>query len=285
MLHVALVVFLILLQRLVLVTPPLSASLCFLLRLAAMTGRTLFAYELVLRLRHGRDLPAIFIRLTSAAVLTELLSYLLRDRLQPLAMVTRDDMFSFAAAFALVAGIGLITRSMPDLLMMLRPVTAGCRENCSPPLFQLRVNLGGITMPAWQGVLLGCGSILASLTAAYLLQPPDAFQTLALAAALDFIVGRLGPWNAHHNRELRRSWLLQMLITLALLSLLFVFIDLGCGIRSPLSLISRAGTLPAVLLLVWSRHQAPSEKTQAPPRLWVAIYVLVRLLGMLTIAV
>ncbi|MDI9498054.1 MAG: hypothetical protein QM270_06150 [Bacillota bacterium] len=285
MLHAAIAVLLILLQRVVLHSPPPPPPLSFLLRLAIMAGRTLFAYELVLLLQRGRDLPAIFLRLGSAAVLSELLSRLLNDRLHPLAVAAADDMFSFVAAFALIVGIQLLTRSMPDMLMMLRPAPAGCRDNTCPPLFELRVNLGGITMPVWQGVLLGCGCILAALTAVYLLQPLDSFQTLALTAVLDGVTARLGPWRSERNRQIRRSWRLQMLAVLALFSLLLVLIDIACGIRSPLRLLSRMGTLLAVPVLTLLPRRAPEAGPRYPVRLWVPLYVLLRLLGMLFLCV
>ena len=245
--------------------PILPAPLYVALRLAGRLAFPIFCYDLVLGYRLSRHLPRYFSRLLGFAIVTQLLMHLAAAwRRPPGSAPFVNVMFTLAAGLVLIVGLDFVTRSMSDLIMMLRPATAGARGACppTPPNYHLRTSLGGITLPAWQGVLIGLAAILASLSSVYLLRPDYDFTGLAIIVLFHTLMSYTGPWRGRENRQRRLRWLLRWWASLALLLLATgLFSLLAQRAARQWILIGQAASLAIPLICLTERR--PPER---PPR-------------------
>lgn len=162
----------------------------------------IFAYGIVLGARRTRNVTRYFLRLAGFAIIgqimMELAAYFSRQQ------TFNNVLFTLTAGLMLIIGIELATKSMQDVVMSLRPITAMPNGNNQPnKLFQTRVNLKGITLPSWLGLLLGTICILLALFIVILLEPDYGLFGIAMMLLFYILESQLEPYSPTLNQALK----------------------------------------------------------------------------------
>lgn len=178
----------------------------------------IFAYGIVLGARRTRNISRYFLRLAVFAILGQVMMEMAARYVNQETFT--NVLFTLMAGLMLIVGIELATKSMQDVVVSMRPVTVGPGgNNNGSNLFNIRVNLKGITMPSWLGILIGTVLITSSLLLVVLLEPD--YGLFGMAAMLLFYIleNQLEPYSHTLSNQLKQKRFKSFFIGFGLLNL------------------------------------------------------------------
>lgn len=178
----------------------------------------IFAYGIVLGMRRTRNISRYFIRLASFAILGQFI-------MEAAARSVGDEtfvnvLFTLAAGLMLIFGIELVTCSMQDVILTARPIPIGMdSQNKANPTYNVRVNLKGITMPAWLGIMLGGILVVAALAITIILEPDYGVFGLSMMLLFYILENQMEPYTKTLALSLRQKRFRTFFVSLGLLNL------------------------------------------------------------------
>ncbi len=189
-----------------------------LMRTVGRLAFPIFAYGIVLGARRTRDISRYFLRLAVFAILGQIMMELAARLANTRTFI--NVLFTLMAGLMLIVGIELVTKSMQDVVMSMRPVIVGPQDvDRRNNLFNIRVNLKGITMPSWLGILLGAVLILSSLLLVVLIEPDYGLFGMAVMLLFYILENQLEPYSPTQSVALKQKRFKAFFIGLASLNL------------------------------------------------------------------
>lgn len=181
----------------------------------------MFAYIIAKNINRTSHLPRYFMRLLIAASVTQLIFQALHVIYTDIYIYV-NTLFTFALGVALVTGIRLVIESSRDMLLMARPVTnLGDKADGVPPQIQIPVNFGGITLPAWSGLLFGVVLIAISLVTTWFINPDYGLYGVIMIPAFYYLNKMLPDDSGPLGKENRLPRTLGFFAGLLVLNLLY----------------------------------------------------------------
>jgi hypothetical protein len=135
------------------------------LRLLGRLAFPIFAWSVARGFTRTHNLVAYFVRMAGFALVSEVIIRL-ADHLVGLQMEWTNVLVTFTLAIVALTGYRLIRDASRDLVASLRPIPAAPNTLPMPPHFNVRISLGGITLDARLGFVLGSIAVLLSLATA-----------------------------------------------------------------------------------------------------------------------
>lgn len=161
----------------------LPDELVLFMRAAGRLAFPIFAWQLARGFTRTRNQASYFTRMAIFAFLAELVIKK-AFALQGWPMDWSNVLFTFALAIGLLSGYQLATRSFHDMIASLKPVSPTPSTAPAPSRFDVRINLGGITLDPRLGLVLGSTMVVLAVVATILLKPD--YGLFGLAAVLIF---------------------------------------------------------------------------------------------------
>lgn len=135
------------------------------LRLLGRLAFPIFAWSVARGFTRTHNLVVYFVRMAGFALVSEVIIRL-ADRLVGLQMEWTNVLVTFTLAIVALTGYRVARDAGRDMVASLRPIPAAPNTVPMPPHFNVRINLGGITLDARLGFFLGSVAVLLSLAAA-----------------------------------------------------------------------------------------------------------------------
>ena len=225
----------------------------WLLRAVGRLAFPIFCYYIVLGYQRTRQLNQYILRLGLFAVggqiLLELTGWL--TNLEPI----RSVMFTLLAGLLFIFGLDLILHSSRDLTAMMRVVPADLPASMAPTQdYGVRINLKGITLPLWQGLLYGLLLIVGAILIIALVYPDYGWFGLS-TIVLFYLMDLRQP---DMTMQGHRQTLLEIgrwMISFLLLNLIFALIDIGHGAEVSWSLFESLSVLAIPLFPLHERDK------------------------------
>lgn len=147
----------------------LSPDLYLLIRLVGRLSFPAFAYLIVVGMKRTRDIRRYLLRLFLMALFTQTL-FKITELVFQLSLWT-NVLFTFSFALIGLIGIELLLYGMPDMSVILQPVSAQGPGGADPGEYNQRVNLHGLTVPRKVAVWLGLLLILLCFALTLMIEP------------------------------------------------------------------------------------------------------------------
>ena len=240
--------------------PIIPNDLYLIMRTIGRLAFPIFAYGIVLGADRTKNIFRYFLRLISFAVVGQVIMELAARSVNQRTFT--NVLFTLAFGLMLIVGVEFITQSMQDVVMQLRPVTAG-NPNAKNRInfFNIRVSLRHYTLPAWQGILLGGAMVLVSIFMVILLEPDYALFGLAIILLFYILERRLEPYNPYQTQALKQKRLRSFFVSFALLNLINAVMNtLANPNGSTWSIISIVSTFAVLLFPLEGRDQRKPAK-------------------------
>ena len=178
----------------------LPESVVFILRTLGRLAFPIFAWLVARGYTRTRNPILYFARMTLFAGLSELIIRL-ANQIAGLTIEGTNVMVTFALAIALISGYRMAAHSFLDMIASLRPISP--TPNTLPaPRFDVRINLGGITLDPRIGFPLGCLMSLAAISLTLWLEPDYGLFGLG-AVLLFYIIHDVVPEKSQEQRALQ----------------------------------------------------------------------------------
>jgi hypothetical protein len=148
----------------------LPMPLVLVLRSVGRLAFPIFAWSVARGFTRTRNLLRYFLRLCLFAILTEILFRIIH----PMAGINMDwsnVLVTFSLSLVLLAGYQMATRSTLDMIASLRPISPTPDTIPTAPLFDVRINIGGIELDRRIGLPLGILMMLLAMGATLWLKP------------------------------------------------------------------------------------------------------------------
>lgn len=195
----------------------LPVTAVFVLRTAGRLAMPIFAWYIARGYSRTRNPVKYFIRITSFALISEILLRLVHDQ-AGLSWPSMNILVTFALAIVLIAGYHLALHSYLDMLASLQPVTPAASALPAKNRYDVRVNLGGIELHPRTGLIMGSLMIIAAIAATVWLNPDYSLYGIFTVAVFYIVQDRI-----REEDQQKRS--LQMFILLNAFFLLFRIIE------------------------------------------------------------
>lgn len=183
----------------------------------------MFAYIIARNINRTSNLYRYFMRLLIAASVTQLIFQALHVIYTDIYIYV-NTLFTFALGVALTTGIRLIIESSRDMLLMARPVTnVGDKAEGVPSQIEIPVNFGGITLPAWSGLLFGIVLIAVTLVTTGFINPDYGLYGVIMIPAFYYLNKALPDDSGPLGKENRLPRTLGFFAGLLTLNLLYLW--------------------------------------------------------------
>jgi hypothetical protein len=145
-------------------------ELYILLRCIGRLAFPIFAWSVALGCKRTHNLFRYFLRMSVFAAVTEVI-FIFAHRWAGLPTFGRNVMITFSLSIVMVAGFQMAYHSMRDMIASLRPVSPTPNTLPSTTRYDVRINIGGIEMDSWVGLLIGIIMMSAAVLATIWLNP------------------------------------------------------------------------------------------------------------------
>lgn len=163
----------------------LPADVVLIMRAIGRLAFPIFAWQVARGFDRTRNLLFYFIRMSVFAVLSELIIRF-SHRMIGLSLNGTNVLVTFSLALVVLSGYRLAMHSFHDMIASLRPISPTAHTMPTATRFDVRINLGGITLEPRIGLLIGTIMIISAVAAAIWLKPD--YNLYGLASVLLFYV-------------------------------------------------------------------------------------------------
>lgn len=147
----------------------LPPSLVLVLRTIGRLAFPIFAWSVAQGFIRTRNSAIYFIRMTAFALVSEIIIRWSNTRIGLTADWRHPDwtnvLITFSLSIVLLAGFRLARDSYRDMVASLRPIPAAPNTVPVPPRFDVRINIGGISLDPHLGITLGVIGMIAAILA------------------------------------------------------------------------------------------------------------------------